>query len=95
MKLKKPRRLDRVAKLGDIRAYQRSETNEMHCLYSVYYELTACTCFEHYWLMFRRRCTNNIWYTACVLCRMVAASRHNTHAVYQMLFVRRLLEMSH
>jgi hypothetical protein len=30
-------------------------------LYSVYYELTASTCFEHYLLIFRRRYINNIW----------------------------------
>jgi hypothetical protein len=41
-------------------------------LYSVYYELTACTCFEHYLLIFRRRCINNCWYIACVLCRLAA-----------------------
>jgi hypothetical protein len=25
----------------------------MHCLYSVYYKITASTCFEHYLLIFR------------------------------------------
>jgi hypothetical protein len=47
------------------------------------------------------------WYIVCVLCRLaatrvrvssiitlVAANRHNTHAIYQMLFVQRLLKMS-
>jgi hypothetical protein len=33
-------------------------------LYSVYCELTACTCFERYLLIFRRCCKNNNWYTA-------------------------------
>jgi hypothetical protein len=47
--------------------YQYSKTNEMHFLYSIYYELTAYVCFEHYLLIFRRHCTNNNWYTACVL----------------------------
>jgi hypothetical protein len=28
-------------------------------LYSFYYELTASTCFEHYLLIFRSRCTSN------------------------------------
>jgi hypothetical protein len=32
----------------EIRSYQYSKTNEMHFLYSVYYELMASTCFEHY-----------------------------------------------
>jgi hypothetical protein len=43
----------------------------MHFLYSIYYELTACTCFEHYLLNFRRCYTNNNWYIACVLCARV------------------------
>jgi hypothetical protein len=30
---------------------QYSKTNEMHFLYSVYYELTSSTCFEHYLLI--------------------------------------------
>jgi hypothetical protein len=50
--------------------YQYSKTNEMQFLYSVYYELTASTYFEHYLLIFRRRCTSNSWYFACVLCRL-------------------------
>jgi hypothetical protein len=44
----------------------------MHFLYSVYYELTACKCFEHYLLIFRRRFINNSWYIAFVLCRLTA-----------------------
>jgi hypothetical protein len=44
----------------------------MHFLYSVYYELTASTCFEHYFLIFRRLCTNSTWYIACVLCLLAA-----------------------
>jgi hypothetical protein len=92
--VKKRRRLDCVVKLGDICTYQCSKTNETHSLYSIYYELTATTCFEHYLLIFRRCCTNNNWYIACVLCRLtanrlgverstptlVAASWHNTPA---------------
>jgi hypothetical protein len=46
----------------------------MHFLYSVYYELTAFTYFEHYLLNFRRRNTNNNWYVACLLC-LLAATR--------------------
>jgi hypothetical protein len=53
---------------------QYSRTNKMHILYSVYHELTACTCFEHYLLIFSRCYTNNNWYTACVLC-LLAATR--------------------
>jgi hypothetical protein len=52
--------------------YQYNETNEMHCMYSIYYELATSTCFEHYVLIFRRRCTNNNWYIACMLCLLVA-----------------------
>jgi hypothetical protein len=80
--------------------HQDSKTNEMQFLYSIYYELTASTCFEHYLLSIRRRCTNNNWYIAWVLCLLfstrigthstptpVAASRHNKHAIHQLLFV--------
>jgi hypothetical protein len=49
-----------------------SKPNEMHFLYSVYYELTASTCSEHYLLIFRSRRTNNNWYFACVLCMLAA-----------------------
>jgi hypothetical protein len=52
--------------------YKYSRIYKMHCLYSVYCELTASTCFEHYLLIFRRRCINNNWYTACILCRLAA-----------------------
>jgi hypothetical protein len=52
--------------------HQFSKTNELQCLYSVYYELTASTCFEHYLVIFRRRCINNNWYIARVLCRLAA-----------------------
>jgi hypothetical protein len=37
-------------------------------------ELTASACFKHYLLIFRRRFTNNNWYTGCVLC-LLAATR--------------------
>jgi hypothetical protein len=52
--------------------YQYSETSEMHFLYSVYYKLMACTCFECYLLIFRRCCTNN-WYFTCMLCLLEEA----------------------
>jgi hypothetical protein len=42
--------------------YQYSRTNKMHFLYSVYYELTASTCFEPFFLIVRRRCRNVNWY---------------------------------
>jgi hypothetical protein len=54
--------------------FQHSNTNEMHFLYSIYYELTASTCYEHYLLIFRIRCTNNTWCIACVLC-LLATTR--------------------
>jgi hypothetical protein len=44
----------------------------MHFWYSAYYELTASTCFKHYLLIFRRRCTNNTWYITCVLCLLAS-----------------------
>jgi hypothetical protein len=85
--------------------YQYSRTNKMHFLCSVYYELTASTCFEHYLLTFRRRCINNNWCIACLLLAgcyqgwsststLVAASIHNMHAIYQLLFMQRLLKVS-
>jgi hypothetical protein len=61
------------------RMYQYSKTKKMHFLYSFYYELTASTCFEHYLLIFRRRCRNNNWYIACVLCGL-AATRNGVSA---------------
>jgi hypothetical protein len=68
-------------------------------LYSVYYEVSASTCLEHYLFIFRRRCINN-WYIAGVLYMLAAArtelelgqfhsnpgsSRHNTHARFQLM----------
>jgi hypothetical protein len=61
----------------------------MHFLYLVYYELTACTCFEHYLLIFRRRCINNSWYTAGVLCRLVARN------MYRLLIHNKLNKKMH
>jgi hypothetical protein len=52
--------------------YRYIKTNDMHFLYSIYYELTASTCFEHYLLIFRMCCTNNSWYIAYVLCLLAA-----------------------
>jgi hypothetical protein len=71
----------------------------MQYLHSVYYELTASTCFEHHLLIFRRRYTSNNWYTACVLCLLVA-TRIGEELVspipvpLQLLFVQRFLKMS-
>jgi hypothetical protein len=62
---------------------QHSKTNKMHFLYSIYYELTASTCFKHYLLIFRSGTPI-----------LVAANRHNTHAIYRMWFVQRPLKMS-
>jgi recombinational DNA repair protein (RecF pathway) len=52
--------------------HQYSKTNEMQCLYPIYYELTVSTCFEHYLLIFRRRRTDNNWYIAYMLCLLAA-----------------------
>jgi hypothetical protein len=51
----------------------------MHFLYSVYYKLTASTCFEHYLLVIWSHCIHS-WYIVCVLCRL-AATRHNAHNI--------------
>jgi hypothetical protein len=45
---------------------QYSRTNKMHFWYSVYYDLTASTCFKHYLPIFRKGCINN-WHIACVI----------------------------
>jgi hypothetical protein len=52
--------------------FQYSMTNKMYHLYPLYYELTASTCFAHYLLIIRKRCTNSNWYTACLLCQLAA-----------------------
>jgi hypothetical protein len=52
--------------------YQYSRANKMYFLFSVYYELTASTCFVHNFLIIRRHCINNNWYLACVLCRLAS-----------------------
>jgi hypothetical protein len=66
---------------------QYSGTNEMHFLYSVYYELKAYACFEHYLLIFRRCCTNNNWYIVCVLC-LLAATRFEVEAEMRATYVQ-------
>jgi hypothetical protein len=38
--------------------------------YSVYEELRASACFEHYFLIIRSCCTNGSWYIMCVLCHL-------------------------
>jgi hypothetical protein len=48
--------------------------NQKDALFSVYYHLTASTCFEHYLLNFRRRFINNNWCILCVLCRLAATT---------------------
>jgi hypothetical protein len=68
------------------------------CTYqSIYWESRASTCFEHYLLILRRRCTNDIWYITCVCqlavarlqwnCNRATASWHNTHTIYQVFCV--------
>jgi hypothetical protein len=75
-----------------------SWSKKMHYMFSVYCELTASTCFEHYLFIIRRHCIYNNWYIACVLCWLaasrVAASWHNTHKIYQLLYMQCLLMMS-
>jgi hypothetical protein len=80
----------------------------MHFLFSFYYELTAATCFEHYLLIIRRHCIQQLVYFVRIAWvgwllpglewsstpNLVAANSHNTHAIYQVLFVQHLLMMS-
>jgi hypothetical protein len=43
------------------------------CIFhAIYWVSRASKCFEHYFLILRRRYTNGIWYTACVLCQLAA-----------------------
>jgi hypothetical protein len=62
---------------------QPSRINKMHFLFSVYYELTASTCFEHYLLIISRQCIYSSLYILCILCRLAATSWRNTHKIYQ------------
>jgi hypothetical protein len=79
---------------------QYSRTNKMHLLFSVYYQLTACTRFEHYLLIIRGHCIHNNLYILCILCQLaaspalIAASWHNTHKIYQLLYMQCPLMMS-
>jgi hypothetical protein len=57
--------------------FHYSKTNEIHFLYSSYYELMASTYFVHCLLIFWRSCMNNNWYTACVLCLLAATRNSN------------------
>jgi hypothetical protein len=59
---------------------QYSKTNEVHFLFSVHYDLTASTCFEHYVLIFRRRCINNIIHMQYTNCLCSASWRWETSA---------------
>jgi hypothetical protein len=72
-----------------------SKTNEMHSWYSVYYELTVSTCFEHYLLVFRssaqtalgilRACyvcwLHQVQYTKCWIILMRFLSPSNTTCI--------------
>jgi hypothetical protein len=51
---------------------QYSETNVVHILFNVL-RIKSSTCYEHYMLIFKRRYTNGTWYTACVVCQLVAS----------------------
>jgi hypothetical protein len=52
--------------------YLPVQYNRTKFLFSVYYELTASTCFKHYLPIIRRHCIHNNWYIACVLCQLAA-----------------------
>jgi hypothetical protein len=83
-----------VVKKGKIYVqYQHSKIKETHFWYSVYYELTASICFEHYLLIFRRRYTNNNLYVACVLlvC-LLAATRIGVELVDGLYLKNLILE---
>jgi hypothetical protein len=93
------RRITEKAVGCDVNKIIRKRTKNMHFLFPVYCEITASTCFKHYLLIFSRHCIYNNWYILCLLCRLVvsrvgeeppnllAASRHNTHKIYQLLYM--------
>jgi hypothetical protein len=62
---------------------QYSWTNKMHFMYSVYYELTASTCFKHYLLIIRRRCIINCYIAfVCLVAAKTQYTRNTPFAVY-------------
>jgi hypothetical protein len=78
------------------RRYQYSKTNEMHFLYSVYYELTASTCFRAL-LVHLQETLHKQQFVYCVRVMSVgcyqdwsstlipvAASKHYTPTIYQL-----------
>jgi hypothetical protein len=75
---------------------QYSKTNVTHFSVNLV-KIKACTCFEYYVLILRSRFTNGTSYIECVLCQLAAPglewNGHNTHSVYQVPVVKRLLRM--
>jgi hypothetical protein len=53
---------------------QRNKTNVTQFLFNLL-RIKALTCFEHYFLILRRRYTNGTWFIACVLCQLAAQGR--------------------
>jgi hypothetical protein len=60
--------------------YQYSKTNVMHFLTNL--------------LKIKGLYMFRAWYIKCVICQLAAVNWHNTHAIYQVSFVKRLLKMS-
>jgi hypothetical protein len=69
--------------------YQYNKTNQVHPVFSVYYELTASTCLDNFCLITRRHFMNggsNL--------TLLAAGRHNTYkniAIAVFVYGRRVL----
>jgi hypothetical protein len=71
--------------------HQDSKTEEMHFLYSVYYELAASTCFEHYLLIFRRRRTNSDFIVrVCYICWLLPGFHSNPGSIQQTYHARNI-----
>jgi hypothetical protein len=71
--------------------HQYSKTKEMHFLYSVYYELAAYTCFQHYLLIFRRRRTNSDFILrVCYICWLLPGFNSNPGSNQQTYHARNI-----
>jgi hypothetical protein len=59
--------------MTNISGNQYSKTNTMNILFKLLRTKGLYgTCFENYLFILRKRCTNDAWYIACVLCQLTA-----------------------
>jgi hypothetical protein len=73
-----------------------NETNVMHFLCNLL-RIKGLYMFRTLLAHPQESLQSGTWYSACVLCPLTApgaANRNNTHAIYQVPFVQRILRMS-